>query len=518
MSSSVPLLSDMRRSSSFVVTNRQLRRVLLRPAGSILVAVLVVLVLILAVTSGNDVSTSPPLSPSQQQELILQQQIARESSSHAASAAGHEFVGIAYPGMAGAPVPRGESRQSDTADTFARFANKHACAVSSLEVHRPFEPLCDTKSELLAAMSGGGRIGMDAPYMPRGCDMRWYDRDEVCGIISRFDRVLFVGDSMMRHAVGALHVLMREDLGFGAVTQWNFRVDEKQACFCDGQFDTLRCAVQGIFNSDDVAKFDLSSLKCDARTINVQNHVVTTYPPAAAELENLAQSLAAAAASSSGSDGAAGSGKPVALVYSQGHHNDLDVQATAGWLTSIERTISEALPRHVGRAQLFVTPGSAGPNMIDQDAIKHGTKALQLFEHGMVDLLAARSDIDVLGTWNATVQTTLQDGKHLDLRGNLLKIMMILNWLDRAEPAPSILAASGFKPLVPPAAKIDIKPEQPAAQLSSPPSRSPLVAASARAAAASGGGGPAQAEAKSPVTPSVADATSSDYAAPPQRD
>ena len=70
---------------------------------------------------------------------------------------------------------------------------------------------------MLNAMSGGGRIGFDAPYQPRGCDMRWFTTVEACEILGRFDKVVFLGDSMMRHVVGALNVLIRKDLGYGAV-------------------------------------------------------------------------------------------------------------------------------------------------------------------------------------------------------------------------------------------------------------------------------------------------------------
>jgi hypothetical protein len=58
--------------------------------------------------------------------------------------------------------------------------------------------------------------------------MRWFTTEEICEIFSRFARVIVVGDSMMRHVVGALNVLLRKDLGYGAVTGWNF--DEMELC------------------------------------------------------------------------------------------------------------------------------------------------------------------------------------------------------------------------------------------------------------------------------------------------
>ena len=80
---------------------------------------------------------------------------------------------------------------------------------------------------MLTAMSSGGRIGHDAPYMPRGCDMRWFSAEEICEILGRFEKVIILGDSMMRHVIGSINVLIRKDLGYGAVTDWNFSLEER---------------------------------------------------------------------------------------------------------------------------------------------------------------------------------------------------------------------------------------------------------------------------------------------------
>lgn len=90
-----------------------------------------------------------------------------------------------------------------------------------------FEPLCQTRQDLLEAMSGGGRIGFDAPYMSRSCDMRWFTSAEVCEILGRFDRVILVGDSMLRHVIGSINIFVRQDIGYGAVTDWNFSEEER---------------------------------------------------------------------------------------------------------------------------------------------------------------------------------------------------------------------------------------------------------------------------------------------------
>lgn len=118
-------------------------------------------------------------------------------------------------------------RQSDAIDTFASYKYRNTCNISSLDLHSPFAPLCNDRKSLITAMSGGGRIGFDAPFMPRGCDMRWFSTEEICEILGRFEKVIILGDSMMRHVIGSINVLVRKDLGYGAVTDWNFSPEER---------------------------------------------------------------------------------------------------------------------------------------------------------------------------------------------------------------------------------------------------------------------------------------------------
>ena len=122
------------------------------------------------------------------------------------------------------PVPH---RYADTIDTFASYKYRNVCNVSSLDLHAPFAPLCSDRKSMLMAMSSGGRIGNDAPYLPRGCDMRWFSTEEICEILGRFEKVIILGDSMMRHVTGSINVLIRKDLGYGAVTDWNFSPEER---------------------------------------------------------------------------------------------------------------------------------------------------------------------------------------------------------------------------------------------------------------------------------------------------
>lgn len=111
-------------------------------------------------------------------------------------------------------------KAQDKHDIFANFYGRNTCGFGALDVHSPVEPMCQNTTELLAAMSDGGRGGFDAPYMPRGCDLRFYDSAEICDILSRFEGLILYGDSLMRHLTSAFGMLLRENLEFGGQLQW----------------------------------------------------------------------------------------------------------------------------------------------------------------------------------------------------------------------------------------------------------------------------------------------------------
>ena len=43
---------------------------------------------------------------------------------------------------------------------------------------------------------------------------------------------------------------------------------------------------------------------------------------------------------------------------------------------------------------------------------------------------ARKRSLEHLGTWNMSIQSHKYDGVHLDMKGNMVKAMMIMNWLN----------------------------------------------------------------------------------------
>ncbi|KAG4032047.1 hypothetical protein MFRU_008g03970 [Monilinia fructicola] len=303
----------------------------------------------------------------------------------------------------------------DSVDTFATYKFRNTCNISSLDLHASFGPLCSDRQSMLTAMASGGRIGFDAPYIPRGCDFRWFTSEEICEIFGRFEKVVIIGDSMLRHVLGSFNIFVRKDIGYGAVTDWNFNMQERKECFCNEQFDVKACSVQGIYKTSDVEAHDPGSISC-SNSINVMMEEMVFYNIPEDEISRLRADLLVHRTS-----------KPVAIVFGHGLWSDLDLPKTIQWLDTLITLINSTIGLEKWKG-LFVTPNAAGKEKADEWIVSQGNKALMLYEEA-VGIEARKRGLEHLGTWNMSIQARKYDGVHLDLRGNLVKGMMIINWL-----------------------------------------------------------------------------------------
>lgn len=139
--------------------------------------------------------------------------------------------------------------------------------------------------------------------------------------------------------------------------------------------------------------------------------------------------------------------KPYAFILGHGLWNDLDLARTIAWITDLLAAISAHSPHLVPTTisnsdkneqrgwqppgYLFLPPNAAGPLKPDEWLVSQGDKALQLFEEAVGEEVAERwgGGIEVMGTWNMSIQASKYDGVHLDLKGNLVKAMGVMNWL-----------------------------------------------------------------------------------------
>ena len=175
-------------------------------------------------------------------------------------------------------VVQDPSRAVDLEDSFVNFTRKPECNLSSMELHDPFHPLCSERSQLMTALTDGGRQGIDAPYSPRGCDMRWYTTSELCRILSKFDQINVIGDSMERYLAVSMHILLRMDLDNGGRTGW-IEDPEGVDCHCFAGFSTGKCMFHSAFSSTVVWAYDPDSMACPRAESALIECQYSPFPP-----------------------------------------------------------------------------------------------------------------------------------------------------------------------------------------------------------------------------------------------
>ena len=133
------------------------------------------------------------------------------------------------------------------------------------KVADPTAGFCHSQSELLDAMSDGGRSGSGKAYTSRGCQHKWFSSEEACKILKRFEQVVFVGDESLHAIFAGLQILLRKDLTTGALNEWNMTVDEVKACHCGDQFLRPECTAKWVQSSADLPK--ISAAKSPANLV-----------------------------------------------------------------------------------------------------------------------------------------------------------------------------------------------------------------------------------------------------------
>jgi hypothetical protein len=106
--------------------------------------------------------------------------------------------------------------------------------------------------------------------------------------------------------------------------------------------------------------------------------------------------------------------RPFAFVYGTGLWNHLDTSRSEMWIDEIDSLTLTALP-HLNQTgelwpRLMITPGAGGIKKPEDLWLEQGNDALARFEKDMVKVLEKRDQVDHLGTWNMSIQSTSWDG------------------------------------------------------------------------------------------------------------
>ena len=300
-------------------------------------------------------------------------------------------------------------------------------------------------------------------------DMRWYTTAELCSILSRFDAIHIVGDSMMRHLAQSLNVYLREDIVTGARTTWLSGNPDGLDCSCRTVFDKHDCATEGYaaIGTADLWEHDPNSVKCGVRMreaklsagksqgkggiASVDFLASMKGPPEDREVSDFRKSIQ--------------SGKKEAFVFGQGGWDDFEMEPAKKWIEAFEGALADEMPSFIrppvttaekkgdeektGDAigkpvlarraddwrskfpvskdhppRLWVSPNAQGVHKNPFFVLGQNNIKLMGFETGMRSWLADRG-FDSLGIFNLTVQSTSLDGTHATMESNLVKAMMV---------------------------------------------------------------------------------------------
>lgn len=252
-------------------------------------------------------------------------------------------------------------------------------------------------------MSGGGRIGNNAPYQPRGCDLRWFSTEEMCDILSRFERITIIGDSLMRDVAIAFHVFLRRDLVNGAQQDWR-PSPEGHDCSCEGPWDDRACAWWIAINSDQIYSEHPERMACPKETTAfVKYHTATSWPLPDDQIQGIQESAFPTKPT-----------KPHAVVMGAGLWDDLIHNYTKAWVDQVVNATKEASPwlfeDNQWQPRLFLTPSAAHAGKNPKYSVKQGNIPLSIFEGALGKYVVEKHGIDHLGTYNMSIQHSSYDG------------------------------------------------------------------------------------------------------------
>ncbi|KAK7203888.1 hypothetical protein BZA70DRAFT_282353 [Myxozyma melibiosi] len=327
-------------------------------------------------------------------------------------------------------------------DYFEDFYGAQECKISSTRLYNPMtkpdgslvRPYCDSKAKLLEALSGGGRVGFNAPYHPRSCEYRWFDPEEICMILDRFDAVIFIGESSMTsHLYGAFNSLLRKNLAWGALKNWELNEQQRQRCRCDSQYTNPQCGGSQTgsgdhFIADSAEILDAKEEGTRVGAPYVCNRVfhgivnVNSEPVSQSTLEEIDEILTTYHKTA----------KPVPIIIQQGMSLGFNWDRTTKVIDAISKQIELHEPNPVHRPVLWLGPTAAGHLKPPGAIIEQGNPALH---HFTIELAKRAQDrgFDALSLFNLTLQADSFDGTMYSGDVSLTTAMMVVNWLSRVE-------------------------------------------------------------------------------------
>lgn len=108
---------------------------------------------------------------------------------------------------------------------------------SSVLHHKHWEELGNGTAFYDASLAMESRPSL---FRPHGCLYRWYSPSSACALLGRIGKLVLIGDSLTRHILAALKIILSGDYQRGALPVHFGNHTLYEQCRCDGQFSENR--------------------------------------------------------------------------------------------------------------------------------------------------------------------------------------------------------------------------------------------------------------------------------------
>lgn len=308
------------------------------------------------------------------------------------------------------------------AGPFADFVGIRECGISMDSIFAETNEFCTDKDAMLDSCGGGGRPGMGKAYRCLDCSMKWFSSAELCEIWTKYRRIVFVGDFTMRNLYQTTMVYARRNFLTGGLRQWTFKENEDVSqCYCDRMLGAIDkgCALRhGVYKDIEIKNRDSRSWFCP--------NAKFSYVPSYIAYPNDEITLSFNQILTNPQDD---SDKPIAVILEHGIYSNLKQPIAKLWIEHFLTLLRRAEQGRPNPHVLWLPPDNFDEK---KDTVYWGDQghlANAAFQIEMRDI-AHDLGIDVINTWNLTVQTNaFKDGTYHGFEVNLVKAMFLWNWL-----------------------------------------------------------------------------------------
>ncbi len=349
-------------------------------------------------------------------------------------------------------------------------------------------PYCSTPEQLLTSVKDGIRTPFDQAifasvsedtgfnpvqhlsfFTPHLCNFRWFTSDQLCRVLSSFASLQWEGDSLVRHTVQALLMLLTDDVQYGGFPRGSASAAMLQLCRCDGAFSEAKsCRIENTFGfglamspstaADPTVQaieggwepspirgycnrlpslaFDPTlHLSWSAKGWNKQADQLCTNASLQHPLTSSPSANANAAATAAAGVGSGMDTRPIFAYISSGTHDrtnaDANIARLSGQLQTLQRL--KVACTSAGRKLLVLYGGQGHMTRALEAKYPHQSDAgFRAFDSRVQQLLKANyTDLDVSFIYWGALSTgaPTSDGFHFLTEPNVIRVQYIANWL-----------------------------------------------------------------------------------------